>query len=83
MEQRTQKNSVISLKLKGEPRPIIKNESGSVVAIRRGHVKTTSRECSNCKVTESALWRRGPNQATLCNACGLYYYHHGRNRHIK
>lgn len=33
--------------------------------------------CGHCKMTRSPLWRRGQFGETLCNACGLYWKHHG------
>ncbi|KAI0132229.1 hypothetical protein BJ170DRAFT_236200 [Xylariales sp. AK1849] len=35
-------------------------------AIQSGQV------CSNCSTTRTPLWRRSPQGATICNACGLY-----------
>lgn len=36
--------------------------------------------CSNCFGTQTPLWRRGPNDELLCNACGVFYKVHKRNR---
>ena len=38
--------------------------------------------CSHCHSTESPLWRRGPSSEILCNACGLYWRHHGTPRPV-
>lgn len=35
--------------------------------------------CSNCKTTQTPLWRRSPTGETVCNACGLYLK--ARNQH--
>ncbi|EPY49674.1 iron-sensing transcription factor Fep1 [Schizosaccharomyces cryophilus OY26] len=39
--------------------------------------------CSNCQSTTTSLWRRGPNNSLLCNACGLYQKHRNQARPIK
>lgn len=32
--------------------------------------------CEHCKATQTPLWRRGPNNIQLCNACGLHWNIH-------
>ena len=39
-------------------------------------------ECSNCGVTKSSEWRRNPSGQPVCNACGLYFKLHLKNRPI-
>ncbi|KAJ3120896.1 putative electron transfer flavoprotein subunit [Nowakowskiella sp. JEL0407] len=29
-------------------------------------------KCANCSTTETPLWRRGPQNEVICNACGLW-----------
>lgn len=36
--------------------------------------------CSHCASTRTPLWRRGPADELLCNACGLYLKLHGTPR---
>ncbi|VDD76904.1 unnamed protein product [Mesocestoides corti] len=33
--------------------------------------------CSNCKTSQTSLWRRTSDGDTVCNACGLYQKMHG------
>lgn len=37
-------------------------------------------QCSNCNTNSTTLWRRNPMGQPVCNACGLYYKLHNRNR---
>ncbi|PMD62857.1 uncharacterized protein K444DRAFT_642020 [Hyaloscypha bicolor E] len=36
------------------------------------HTVPSGQICSNCGTTRTPLWRRSPQGATICNACGLY-----------
>jgi len=39
--------------------------------------------CANCGTQNTSLWRRGTNQESLCNACGLYLKLHQVMRPIE
>lgn len=45
-----------------------------------GNSSGTNPICTHCGSTKSPLWRRGLNSEILCNACGLYWKHHGTYR---
>lgn len=40
-------------------------------------------ECINCQQTNTPLWRKNENGDPLCNACGLYYKLHNKNRPVE
>jgi ribosomal protein L34E len=40
-------------------------------------------ECINCQQTKTPLWRKNENGDPLCNACGLYYKLHNKNRPVE
>ncbi|KAH8021725.1 hypothetical protein HPB51_016389 [Rhipicephalus microplus] len=61
-------------KMNGQNRPLIKPKRRLSAARRAG----TS--CANCKTTTTTLWRRNQNGEPVCNACGLYFKLHNRER---
>ncbi|EMD70050.1 hypothetical protein GGP41_000202 [Bipolaris sorokiniana] len=42
----------------------------------------TGQICSNCKTTQTPLWRRSPAGETVCNACGLYMKARNQSRPV-
>uniref|UniRef100_A0A0K2UG40 GATAbinding factor 2like [Metaseiulus occidentalis] n=1 Tax=Lepeophtheirus salmonis TaxID=72036 RepID=A0A0K2UG40_LEPSM len=61
-------------KMNGQNRPLVKPKRRLSTSRREG----TS--CSNCKTTQTTLWRRNHNGEPVCNACGLYYKLHNVER---
>ncbi|KAH9406892.1 Erythroid transcription factor [Tyrophagus putrescentiae] len=45
-------------------------------------VKARDVQCTNCGVNKSSEWRRNVRGEIVCNACGLYYKLHNRDRPI-
>ncbi len=68
------------LKIHGTDRPFLITERGIVKAPKPHTVK--SHTCTNCKVTEAPLWRRGGKGEILCNACGIFYKIHRSPRPV-
>lgn len=49
-----------------------------MVKVRFQRPLRTGKVCSNCKTTETSLWRRDKvTDLPLCNACGIYMRDHG------
>ncbi|CAO3609065.1 unnamed protein product [Mucor hiemalis] len=54
--------------------------SSSYSPYSRSTNHTSATKCSNCRTTNTPLWRRNPQGNPLCNACGLFLKLHGTVR---
>lgn len=56
----------------------VRSPEGGLLASPSPAVTTPStNRCTHCGSVKSPLWRRGIHSEILCNACGLYWKHHG------
>ncbi|GAA5808974.1 hypothetical protein MFLAVUS_002374 [Mucor flavus] len=46
----------------------------------KSHQANNTTKCTNCRTTNTPLWRRNPQGQPLCNACGLFLKLHGTVR---
>ena len=68
-------------KMNGSNRPVLRYNSSS----SKSHTSRKSGDvnCANCGTSTTTLWRRNKDGAPVCNACGLYYKVHNRDRPIE
>ena len=64
-------------KMNGTARPLARSTTARLSSSKSRPEGTA---CKNCATTTTTLWRRIKENETVCNACGLYFKVHGRDR---
>ena len=64
-------------KMNGTARPLARS---STARLSSSKSRPEGTACSNCGTLTTTLWRRIKENVTVCNACGLYFKVHGRDR---
>ena len=64
-------------KMNGTARPLART---TTARLSTSKARPEGTACKNCATTTTTLWRRIKENETVCNACGLYYKVHGRDR---
>ena len=64
-------------KMNGTARPLART---TTARLSTSKARPEGTACNNCATTTTTLWRRIKENETVCNACGLYYKVHGRDR---
>lgn len=56
--------------------------TGCAIAVGTRSAGKVLTDRSNCKTTQTPLWRRSPSGETVCNACGLYMKARNQSRPV-
>ena len=68
-------------KMNGTARPLARSSTQrSSLSASSSKSRPEGTACANCATTTTTLWRRIKENVTVCNACGLYFKVHGRDR---
>ena len=67
-------------KMNGTPRPLSRSTSQRSSLSNSSKSRPEGTACANCATTTTTLWRRIKENVTVCNACGLYFKVHGKDR---
>ena len=68
-------------KMNGTARPLARSSTQrSSLSTSSSKSRPEGTACANCATTTTTLWRRIKENVTVCNACGLYFKVHGRDR---